>query len=130
MSYDDLKVEDIRMTEISGSVDCGNSPKNKLVQDVAIFLETGEGTSDGLHEDVVWSDRGQEPIKGRTAVQREVDSAAKPTSLRVDHAISHGRVGAVNGDATLANGHTRRFCHVIEFTSAAAKAVASIHSYE
>jgi len=30
------------MVEITGSRDCGNSPKNQFAQDVAIALETGQ----------------------------------------------------------------------------------------
>ncbi|SMC99197.1 hypothetical protein [Primorskyibacter flagellatus] len=34
------------MTEIIGSPDCGNSPKNKFVQDIAIVLEYGAGKAE------------------------------------------------------------------------------------
>ena len=117
------------MTDIQGSKDCGNSPKNKFVQDVVIALETGEFLSDGFSDKLVWYKNSDQALEGKTAIVSVLKGAAKPTSITVDHAISHGKVGAANGKLTLANGHTRRFAHIIEFTSTKGNKVAVIKSY-
>ncbi|MEL6587499.1 MAG: hypothetical protein AAFQ50_12705, partial [Pseudomonadota bacterium] len=49
--------------------------------------------------------------------------------LDVEHAITHGRAGATSGVATLPDGKTRRYSHVIEFTNTKANKVAKIKSY-
>lgn len=117
------------MTKIQGSSDCGNSPKNKFAQDVAVALETGEFLADGFSDDLVWFKNADPPLEGKAAVTSALEEKAKPTSIVVDHAISHGKVGAANGEVTLANGHKRRFSHIIEFTSTKGNKVVAVKSY-
>lgn len=122
--------QEVNMTEIQGSKDCGNSPKNKFVQDVAISLETGEIDSECLSEDAVWHGVKNKPIEGIKAIGDQLADKAKPAAIVIEHAISHGKVGAASGEATLANGHTRRFSHIFEFTNTKANCVAAIKSYD
>ena len=120
------------MTKIEESRDCGNSPKNSFVQTVAIALETGEALPEAFSDAVVWHGAGTEPLKpleGIEAVQAHLDSLMAPVAVVIEHAISHGRTGAASGEVTLADGRTRRFAHVLEFTSAKANRVAVIKSY-
>lgn len=117
------------MTEIRGSKDCGNSPKNKFVQDVIVALEIGKATPEDFSEYVIWEGISEEPINGRTALFQELAERATPIAVNVEHAISHGKVGAANGEIILGNGHRRRFSHVLEFTSAKANRVAVIKTY-
>jgi hypothetical protein len=117
------------MVQIKGSRDCGNSPKNTFVQAVAIALETGEGQAGMFDDDVAWQrPSGQETV-GREALFAELTARAIPVVLTIDHAISHGKVGAASGESTLADGTRRRFSHVLEFTSAKANGVAVIKTY-
>ena len=117
------------MTEIQGSKDCGNSPKNKTVQDIAIGLAVGDIAPDLIDDDVVWQPTDSEAVSGRETLMKSLADQPVPQSVTVDHAVSHGKVGAASGEIVLANGHRRRFCHVIEFTSAKAAYVAAIKSY-
>ena len=117
------------MTEIKGSKDCGNSPKNKLVQDIAIGLAVGEIVPELIHDDIVWQRTGDEGVSGREDLMNMLVNQAAPESITVDHAVSHGKVGAASGEVVLANGHRRRFCHVIEFTSVKATCISAITSY-
>lgn len=117
------------MTQIEGSRDCGNSPKNRFVQDAAIALECGEAEAAIFGEDVAWELPSSEWITGREAVLAQVGSQPRPASLVVHHAISHGKVGAASGEVTLADGQIRRFCHVFEFTSAKGDRIAAVRSY-
>tara|TARA_R100000789_G_scaffold7097_3_gene11430 strand:+ start:2621 stop:2977 length:357 start_codon:yes stop_codon:yes gene_type:complete len=117
------------MTKIQGSKDCGNSPKNKFAQDVAIALESGKADAEIFSEDVVWSRSIDSPTDGRDEIMKYLASQAKPAEITVDHAVSHGKVGAASGEVVFANGHRRRFCHVLEFTSAKANCVSVVQSY-
>ena len=117
------------MTQIQECRDCGNSPKNKFVQDVAISLEVGEVKSNVLDNDVVWYGKTDKPIEGIKSVEEQLADQTKPSAIVIEHAISHGKVGAASGEVTLANGRKRRFSHVFEFTNTKAKCVASINSH-
>ncbi len=119
----------MRLTQIQGSKDCGNSPKNQFVQDVSVAIECGEAMPDAFSEDVTWEQPETQRISGKTDVLEHLRSRPNPTSITVLHAISHGKVGAANGEVTLANGHTRRFCHVFEFTNTKANCISVIKSY-
>jgi hypothetical protein len=117
------------MTVVHGSRDCGNSPKNTFVQDVAVLLEAGPDCPDCLGEDVVWQGAADGEIEGRSAVKAWLARRPKPSRIVVEHAISHGRVGAASGEAVFEDGSVRRFSHVLEFTSVKANRVARIKSY-
>ena len=117
------------MTQVQGSKDCGNSPKNKFVQDVTVAMECGAAMPGAFSEDVIWEQPATPPMSGRNAVLEHLATRAKPSIVIVQHAISHGKVGAASGEVTLLNGHTRRFCHVFEFTNAKANCVAVVRSY-
>lgn len=117
------------MTQVQGSKGCGNSPKNKFAQDVAVALECGEAEPSAFSEDVTWENPSTEPISGKSAVLEYLGDRPRPSSVTVQNAISHGKVGAASGEVTFADGHTRRFCHVFEFTNTKANCVAVIRSY-
>ncbi|WBU60309.1 hypothetical protein [Paracoccus albus] len=117
-------------TKVEGSGDCGNSPKNKLAQDIAVGLETGGLSAELLADDVVWQRADGKEIEGAEAVLAALDRVKAPKLVKVDHAISHGKVGAANGISTGRDGKARGFAHVIGFTSTSAKKVAVIRSYE
>lgn len=55
-------------TEIIGSADCGNSPKNAFVQDVAIALETGVASTKIFDPEVTWTQTSTETVEGQAAV--------------------------------------------------------------
>ncbi|WP_113154841.1 hypothetical protein [Nitratireductor sp. OM-1] len=117
------------MTQVQGSKDCGNSPKNKFAQDVAVALECGEAEPSAFSEDVIWENTSTEPISGKSAVLKHLRNRPTPSSVSVQHAISHGKIGSASGEVTFANGHTRRFCHVFDFTNTKANCVAVVRSY-
>lgn len=117
------------MTQVQGSKDCGNSPKNKFVQDLAIAMDCGLAEPGAFSADVTWEQSSTEPMSGRTAVLEHLTARRKPSSIIIQHAISHGKVGAESGEVTLEDGHIRRFCHVFDFTNTKANCVAFIRSY-
>lgn len=117
------------MTEIHRSADCGNSPKNGLAEDIAVALETRgvEFLTDMLDPGVEW--RHEDGVSSTaTDVVNRVAAADVPQSLSIDHVVSHGKVAAVIG-STRDEQRERRFCHVLEFTSAAFKKIRRIESF-
>ncbi|MFC6760782.1 hypothetical protein ACFQFQ_16805 [Sulfitobacter porphyrae] len=116
------------MTRIQGSKDCGNSPKNRFVQDVAIALETGDATPEKFADDVIWERATETSLEGKKSLLKSLAARDTPETVIIEHAISHGKVGAASGETTL-NGAARRFCHVIEFASVKGDLVAVIKSY-
>lgn len=116
------------MTRIVRSPDCGNSPKNLLAQEIAIALECGE-TPDALSEVCVWQTSGGAHLTGRAVISKALNDQARPAVLTIDHALSHGKLGAASGETTLEDGRIRRFCHVFEFSTAAGRSVKAISSF-
>lgn len=117
------------MVHVTGSQDCGNSPKNLFAQNVAIALETGEVPAGMLSDDVVWHGLDAKALEGIDAVRQTMAKRPAVQSFVIDHAISHGKAAMANGIATLTDGTIRRFSHVFDFTSAKGNCVATITSY-
>src|SRR5699024_9228994 len=107
-----------KMMELRRSKDCGNSPKNKLVEDIAIALETGdiEFLSSILAHDAEWGYVGGTAVATK-GILDHVDTLSTPTELSVRRVMSHGKVGAANGTVAYEGGSRLQFCHVLEFTS-------------
>ena len=124
---------DVSMTEIVKSKDCGNSPKNLLVQELAVSIERADRAafSRCISENIAWAYQGRSPVVGRASASELLESmrSQAPLMIEVEHAISHGRVGAANGTVQLASGTRIGFCHVIEFASVKGDRVARITSY-
>lgn len=115
--------------KINGSRDCGNSPKNRIVQDIAVALEAGNLPETGIDGSTVWHRADGRKLEGAESLRSALDEVLPAESITVSHAISHGKAGAANGVSVLAGGRTRRFCHVVEFTSVKATTIAEIDSY-
>ncbi|KHQ49856.1 hypothetical protein A9320_26405 [Ruegeria sp. PBVC088] len=116
-------------TEIIGSADCGNSPKNAFVQDIAIALETGVASAEIFDPEVTWTRTSTETVEGQAAVLQALSSTRLPMKIMVEHAIAHGKVGMASGERTLSDGLKRPFCHVFEFNNGKARSVVSIKTY-
>jgi hypothetical protein len=112
------------------SADCGNSPKNTLLQDIAIAFakRDAEFLLGRVTDDIRWEVVGGRVVEGREAFARALQTLGSVTQLTIDHVMSHGRVGAVNGLATHRDG-AREFCDVYEFANAKAERIKSIKSY-
>ena len=115
------------MTRINGSDDCGNSPKNKLVQQLSFALTLGDIAMllDSVTDDIYWEIVGERSIHGKDGLTK----ALGRVELTIEHVLTHGRVGAVNGTAIFSNSNARSFCDVYEFNGAKGTLVKSIASY-
>jgi ketosteroid isomerase-like protein len=112
------------------SADCGNSPKNTLLQDIAIAFAKRDADflSDHVTDDVRWELVGAHAVAGLAALTRALKQSVDVSQLTIEHVMSHGRVGAVNG--TVQRGaKVDDFCYVFEFANAKAERVKSIRSY-
>lgn len=110
------------MTRITRSADCGNSPKNAAVERVALVLEGGAWFGDAFGDAVVWTRADGSEIAGCDAIRAARRSA--PAAIRVDHAIAHGKIGAVSG---VTDGEA--FAYIMEYTSAGMKELAAVNSF-
>lgn len=121
------------MPKIHVQADCGNSPKNHFVKDLSIALATGdlEAVLAGVSDDIRWELVGDRRFDGQEALATAIEEERRnPTEeLWVEHAATHGYVGAVDGRLRLQDGKTYGFCDVYDFTSARGKSVQAITSY-
>jgi hypothetical protein len=121
------------MTDVIRIGDCGNSPKNLLVESLSIALATGDigGVGAALADNVHWRVVGNEPVAGVGALADALRIGGKRTPKRVviGHVMTHGRAGAVSGTVEFAGGRQREFCDVFEFSSAKGTHVSRITSY-
>ncbi len=116
------------MTEVRRSPDCGHSPGNARAEQIALAL-MGVGTLDQAVLAEAASGTGR---KARSPAGLRLRPPRPPRAadlIRVEQVVTHGRAGSVSGRVTR-DGTTRLFCHVIRFTSASAKQVAQLVSFE
>lgn len=117
------------LVEIVRSGECGNSPKNAFAEEFAIALMTGDEKCAGwiADESVAIFPGGK--AQGREAIIAAVaETVADLNALRIVHAITHGRVGAVNGELTGA-GETKGFALILDFRNTKADSVAALRVY-
>jgi hypothetical protein len=121
------------MTRIIGSPACGNSPKNRLVEQLTIALEQGdlEAVLVSCSDDIAWIRRSDMHLHGKDAVTTYLTERAdeRLAELHIQHVVTHGKAGAVNGVARMPNGQARAFCYVYEFTSTKGTLVKEIITY-
>ena len=75
---------------------CGNSPKQKLVEDMSVALagaDVGIMASLAVPE-LVWLHIGKKPIEGQDAVLSAIRKSGPATEVAIERVVSHGRAGA------------------------------------
>ena len=117
------------MNRLNRSTDCGNSPKNKMVEDIGIALEMRDRDylTTILDSGAVWG----YSRSIMTTAEKILDALIAqdiPAALTICHALCHGKVGAVNGYVERGKSE-QHFCHIIEFTSTKCHRVKRIDSY-
>lgn len=119
------------MIDITPSRECGNSPKNQFAEQIALALESRDVDilRNALDEHVIW-ERSDGSISGRDQVVAQLENMQRPDGLRVDHVVTHGKAGAVNGVTEFkGTERDRRFCHVLTFTNTKCQTVQRITSF-
>lgn len=121
------------MTKVTVSEDCGNSPKNILLQDLTIAFAKGDSAFilPKVTDNFRWNIIGNRLILGKEDLAEALEKIKKAGTVHliVHHVATHGKAGAVNGTTKLKNGKTYAFCDVYEFSNAKAVAVKEITSY-
>jgi len=122
------------MTNISRCNDCGNSPKNQLLEDFEIAMVTIDFTflQQVMTPHIQGYFVGQTSVKGANEFLKALPDYFqhnKVTELAIHHVMSHGKVGAVNGLRQHQDGKICEFCTVYEFGTAKGTAVKSLTHY-
>lgn len=117
------------MINVIRSTSCGNSPKNKMVEDIAVAIEVkdAEFLATVLDADAVWNCDNGATMSSEASLAL-LHSSDTRGDITIDCVMSHGKVGAANGIASRSK-TAKRFCHVIEFTSVKCNRVRRIESY-
>ena len=121
------------MTKIIKSDDCGNSPKNLLVESISIALAVGDSRSlsGSVTDDIRWNIIGTDLLQGKESFDARLEQLSndKVIEIVIQHVATHGKAGAVNGTKKLKNGKTYAFCDVYEFSGVKGTSVQDITSY-
>lgn len=120
------------VTKVKRDPDCGNSPKNQLLQELTIAIASADEAQilALLTTDVQWNPIPSKPVSGAQAVCRALLRYGPATSLTIGRVISHGRSGAVDGVVVFGDKAKKRaFCHVYEFGSAKGVDISGITTY-
>ena len=121
------------MTKIIKSDDCGNSPKNLLVEGISIALTLGDGKSlsGTITDDIRWSMIGSHELQGKESFNARLEQVTndKVTEIVIQHVATHGKAGAVNGTKKLKSGKAYAFCDVYEFSGVKGTHIQDITSY-
>jgi hypothetical protein len=118
------------VTDIETKADCGNSPKNALLQALVVAVARADSSAIAklVAEDVCWTPVGRKPVMGREQFCKQITRHGPATRVTIEHVISHGRAGAADG--IVAFGKKRRaFCYVFEFSNAKGTEVKAITAY-
>lgn len=119
------------MTVVIKSRDCGNSPKNQFAEKIAIAVESGDTVflTEVFDESIAW-ETTKGDFAGAEQVLAQLKNTKEPDRLIIDHVVTHGKAGTVNGLAQR-NGAAddRRFCHVLTFTNTKCNKVLRITSF-
>lgn len=118
---------------IQRSRDCGNSPKNILLEDLAVAILSGDaGRVTALTTDSVsWRAPGRPIAEGQAAVVRlaERERPTGASTLIIQHVVSHGRAGAVTATIQRGRQAAAEVCLFFTFANAKGSAVDSIVTY-
>ncbi|MEW5988406.1 MAG: nuclear transport factor 2 family protein [Chloroflexota bacterium] len=121
------------MIKVNTSADCGNSPKNLFLQKVTIAFATGDVQTvlNAVADDIALEIIGEGMVQGKDEFAKTLKrlTIKTATELTIDHVVSHGKAGAVNGTIERNKGTSLSFCNVYEFTGAKGDCVKKILSY-
>ena len=121
------------MTNVMVNADCGNSPKNIFVKDLAIAFARRDTNFilGSTTDDILWNRIGQKPVQGKSDFARALEQIKNDPveELTIHHVVTHGKAGAVNGLLRSQDGKRRAFCEVYEFSNAKGSSVREITSY-
>ena len=87
---------------------------------------------DSVADDIHWNIVGETSIRGKDGLEQAIESIPQDcevTEITINHVVTHGKVGAVNGIIMCKNDRTYEFCSVYEFGNTKGTNVRDITSY-
>lgn len=81
-----------------------------------------------VSDDVHWLAVGRKPVSGVERFCKAISRYGPASELTIEHVVSHGRSGAVDGVVTV-GGKSRAFCHMYDFANAKGTKVRSLTTY-
>ena len=87
------------MTKVRTNADWGNSPKNRLIQELTVAMVRADARAAGqlVTEGIEWTYIGRRPVVGVKEFCRALARYGPASTLTIDHVIAHGNSGAVDG---------------------------------
>ncbi|MGN7127715.1 hypothetical protein [Methylorubrum thiocyanatum] len=120
------------MGQIVKSGECQNSPKNAAMEEIAIaiFGASQDDIRELLADNVTLHLADGTQIEGSEATNLYVAQHVRRgfDLLKIDHAITHGRVGAANGFVSI-EGRQNGFSVFVEFVNTKAERLKAIKLY-
>ncbi len=101
---------------------------SEKVREISLGLLGAGDMPDGVLSDSVTWQNGDRVLVGQDAVLASAKTYSH-SSVTIDDVVTHGKAAAVSGRLQSETG-PRLFCHMIKFTSASAKQIASIVSFQ
>ncbi|MEM5773939.1 MAG: nuclear transport factor 2 family protein [Anaerolineaceae bacterium] len=122
------------MTKVKLHEDCGNSPKNLLLQQMTIAMTAADGQffHDCTTENLTWKQVGGPFVQGQAQFLESLRGylqAERVLELSIEHVVNHGKAGAVDGTAKTEHGRIFAFCNVYEFDSVRGAKISAVTSY-
>lgn len=118
--------------KIERSVDCGNSPKNKLVEDLFIGVVENKAKKIRPYLDdksIGFFSNGDTSLDLINEKNFFDFTATKNSLLKIMCVTSHGKVGAANGLLKLSKNEQISVSVFFAFTSVSAKVLATVYLY-
>lgn len=122
------------MLKVYCDEDCGNAPKKQVLKDfnIAYAKCDSESIIEQVTDNVIWHMVGDKHIQGKEQFAKELKRVGheQATELHIEHIITHGNTGTVNGVLTFNHDRRYAFCDVYVFNSSAKHAkIKEIRSY-
>jgi len=121
------------MMKVVLSRDCGNSPKNNLIQQltVAFARRDVKFILDTVTDTIRWNIVGSRLIEGKPDLTEFLKQSEndKVSLLTIHHIASHGKAGAVDGTQKLMDGELLAFCDVYGFGNTKGTLISEVTSY-
>ncbi len=121
------------MTRVILSEDCGNSPKNNLIQQVTVAFAKRDVKFilESVTDTIRWNIVGDRLIEGKSNLTEFLKQSKtnEVSLLTIHHTASHGQAGAVDGAQKLTDGELIAFCNVYEFGNTKGTLISEVISY-
>ena len=112
---------------------CGNAPKKDFLKQFNIAFVNGNTTflEENVTDNIIWNIIGSKKIEGKVSFKIELQKMKNKavTELVLNHILTHGKEGAVNGIVKMENGKKYAFSDFYEFSGAKGMKIKLITSY-